>query len=338
MARIGKESVEGGNERRRVPFAVCHNLDCIEGARKHLKDNSVDLIITDPPYGIGGDQLHKHYHRNEGFVIDGYVEIPQEHYEQFSRDWIREAARVLRASGSMYLVTGWTNLRAILNALSETELDLVNHIIWKYNFGVFTRLKYVTSHYHILYLAKPGGKPTFNTYARFAPSEKTAENRSLLYQDMEDVWLIDREYKTGKVRHKNELPAQLLVKMIQYSSNEGDLVADFFAGSFSTAKVAKAMNRSSVSFEIGKEACKHQIPKVDAIEWGEMLWLLKMGKDDRPKNQLKPWTEEDLDNLAAAFQNHRAEGLTKRDAIARLCEDLGRGRFAVLNALKRRGL
>ena len=47
------------------------NQDCIEGAREHLEDNSVDLIITDPPYGIQGDKLDKHYNRNESFVIDG---------------------------------------------------------------------------------------------------------------------------------------------------------------------------------------------------------------------------------------------------------------------------
>ena len=49
------------------------NGDCVEGARRHLPDGSVDLIVTDPPYGIGGDRLHKHYNRSEEFVVDGYV-------------------------------------------------------------------------------------------------------------------------------------------------------------------------------------------------------------------------------------------------------------------------
>ena len=61
------------------------NQDCIEGAREHLEDNSVDLIITGPPYGIQGDKLDKHYNRNESFVIDGYVEVPQEEYAEFSK-------------------------------------------------------------------------------------------------------------------------------------------------------------------------------------------------------------------------------------------------------------
>jgi site-specific DNA-methyltransferase (adenine-specific) len=46
-----------------------YNEDCIEGCKKHFDNGSVDLIITDPPYGINGDQLHKHYNRKEDFVI-----------------------------------------------------------------------------------------------------------------------------------------------------------------------------------------------------------------------------------------------------------------------------
>jgi site-specific DNA-methyltransferase (adenine-specific) len=52
--------------------------DCISGAAAAIPDNSVDLIVTDPPYGINGDKLHRHYNRNEAFVVDGYVEIPHQ--------------------------------------------------------------------------------------------------------------------------------------------------------------------------------------------------------------------------------------------------------------------
>ncbi len=319
-------------------FAFYRDDDCVESARNYLPRGSIDLIITDPPYGIRGDQLHQHYNRNETFVIEGYVEIPEEQYEKFSVQWIREAQRVLRPGGSLYLVSGWTNLRHILNAIEKTNLDLVNHIVWKYNFGVYTRMKYVTSHYHILYLVKPGVNVTFNTYSRYSPSEKSAENRSLLYADMEDVWIIDREYKNGQVRNKNELPKALLTKMIQYSSNEGDVIADFFAGSFSTAKVAKALNRSSVSFEISKEACDYQIEKVKEVQWGELLDKVRKGKDDRPKKQYSPWTKEEYDNLAKQYKNIRDTGLTKRGAIDQLCQEWERGYFSILNALKKRGL
>ena len=317
-------------------FAYYAQGDCKECSQQYLPPSCIDLIITDPPYGIDGHKLHRHYNRDESFVLDGYVEIPKDQYREFSQSWICEAERVLKPGGSFYLVSGWTNLRDILNVIAEeTHLELVNHVIWKYNFGVFTQNKYVSSHYHILYLVKPGAKPVFNTYARFSPKEKTENQGSVLYQDMEDVWDIKREYKKGKTRHKNELPTTLLAKIIQYSSNEGDCVADFFAGSFSTAKVAKGLNRSSVSFEISPEACKHQVPLVDRMEWGSMLDQVPIGQDDRPKNQKQPWTESDLDQLEKAYQEYRRQGMGKKEAIAHLQTDFERGFFSILNALKK---
>ncbi|MBU4334566.1 MAG: DNA-directed RNA polymerase subunit beta, partial [Candidatus Omnitrophica bacterium] len=74
------------------------------------------------------------------------------------------------------------------------------------------------------------------------------------YQDREDVWIINREYKPGKIKNKNELPKALLRKMILYSSNPDDIVCDFFLGSFSTAKVSICLGRRACGFELSKIA------------------------------------------------------------------------------------
>lgn len=234
------------------------NEDCVEGSKKHLKDGSIDLIITDPPYGIKGDKLDQHYNRDESKVIKGYIEIPQAQYAGFSEAWIKEAERVLRPGGSMYIVSGYTNLVDILNALAKTKLKFVNHIIWKYNFGVYTSKKYVSSHYHILYVVKPKGRVTFNTYCRFKATDRDENKRSLNYKDLEDVWVINKEYQPGKVKNKNQLPTKLLTKMIEYSSVKGDLVCDLFMGSFSTAKVATQLGRKATGFEKNKKAFDYQ--------------------------------------------------------------------------------
>jgi len=248
-----------------------YNCDCVEGARKYLADNSVDLIITDPPYGIEGDTLDKHYNRNENNVIDGYVEVPAAEYPIFSRQWITEAERVLKPGGSIYIVCGWTPLRHILNALAETRLKEINHIIWKYNFGVYTKTKYISSHYHILYYAKPGGERNFNTFAFYSSDETANKSGSANYRDREDVWLINREYKPGQIKNKNELPKKLLYKMILYSSNPDDLVCDFFLGGFSTAACAIELRRRACGFEINKTAFDYGSALLSKLIYGFVL-------------------------------------------------------------------
>ena len=299
------------------------NEDCIEGTRRRIADDSVDLIITDPPYGIDGDKLHKHYNRKEEFVLDGYIEVPLDQYPEFSKKWISEAERILRPGGSIYIVSGYTNLIHILNALTMTSLAEVNHIIWKYNFGVFTRRKFVSSHYHILYYTKPGGSVTFNTYCRFGNDERAEDRGSLNYQDREDVWVINREYKPGRAKNKNELPKDLLVKLIQYSSREGDLVFDMFLGSFSTAKVAIGLNRRAGGFEKSRVAYRHQIKELAAIEKGGLLRELRIPKQKPVTNQGKSWSEHDKRLLWERYVDLLARHGTKKQAVEMLCEEFG---------------
>ena len=311
-----------------------YNCDCIEGSKTHIEDNSVDLIITDPPYGIAGDTLHKHYNRNEDYVLDGYIEIPKEQYFDFSRSWIKEAERVLKPGGSMYIVSGYTNLIHILNALSETQLKPVNHIIWKFNFGVYTKNKYISSHYHILYYVKSGGKPTFNTHSRFSDSEKDEFNGSLNYQDREDVWIINKEYKAGQMKNKNELPAQLLAKMIQYSSNEGDLICDFFLGSFSTAKVAIGLNRKACGFEKNSIAYNYQISEIGKVVCGELINQFRTPPANKYFNQGKPIDENEKNIIIQRFIELKNSGTPKKKIIEILVQDTGRGPWSLNKIIK----
>ena len=310
-----------------------YNIDCIEGAKKYLKDNSVDLIITDPPYGIDGDKLHKHYNRDESNVIEGYVEIPKEEYPQFTQKWIKEAERVLKPGGSIYIVSGYTNLIHILNALHQTSLKELNHIIWKYNFGVYTKNKFISSHYHILYYTKPGKKHTFNTNAFYADFEKDNQGRSLNYQDREDVWIINREYKPGEVKNKNELPKQLLMKMILYSSHPEDLVCDFFLGSFSTAKVAIALGRNACGFEINPNAFNYQIKEIQKIKKGEWLNNLRAVSSNKFKQQGRSISLEEKNKIQLEYVELK-KSLSKKEAIEKLCEKYQRGYWSILNIIQ----
>lgn len=310
------------------------NESCISGAPKYIPDNSVDLIITDPPYGIQGDTLHKHYNRNESYVVEGYVEIPEEEYGVFSRQWISEAARILKPGGSIYIVSGYSNLYHILHALRSTPLQEINHIIWKYNFGVWTSRKYISSHYHILFYEKPGGRRIFHLESRFGTGEKDSEGGSRNYQDREDVWVINREYKHAQTKNKNELPLELLTKMIRYSSSEGDTVCDLFLGGGSTARAAIGLNRRAIGFEISPSIFTIREPELRALQPGFLLSDIREPTPSEPSRKGERWTPEAREILLTRYQELRDRGLNKKDIVEQLSKEFERGRWSIIKLLK----
>jgi site-specific DNA-methyltransferase (adenine-specific) len=218
-----------------------------------IPDNVVDLIITDPPFAINFKAKKANYNRTGSRVLEGYKEIKQEDYYQFTLNWMKQCYRILNETGSMYVFSGWNNLRDILNAIEELGFITVNHIIWKYQFGVVTNRRYVSSHYHCLFICKNDKKRKFFPYERFDKDDKDEKGGSLHYQDKEDVWQIKREYWNGEVKTPTKLPAKIIKKILQYSSEKNDLIFDPFLGSGQTAVVSKMENRNYAGFEIVKK-------------------------------------------------------------------------------------
>ena len=239
-----------------------YNQSCIDGMRQHVPDASVDLIFTDPPYGIDGDGLDVHYHRDESNVVPGYIDVPLNQYAQFSRDWINECARVLRPGGSLYIVSGYSNLHHVLNALHATDLEEVNHIIAKYSFGVSTKNKFVSSHYHVLFWAKPDKgkqKRTFNSNWKYTDQKDSYHDR-LSVQDM------PRSHLPGQIKNKNQLNEDFIAKFILYSSNRGDTVLDCFGGGLTTGRTALRYGRKFIGFELNPHAFNAFEPTLSAVE------------------------------------------------------------------------
>jgi site-specific DNA-methyltransferase (adenine-specific) len=202
-----------------------------------IPDGVIDLIVTDPPFAIDFKAQRENYNRTGTNVMEGYQEIPIAEYHDFTQRWMVEAARVLTPDGSMYVFSGWNRLRDILEGLDAAGFTTINHLIWKYQFGVFTKKKYVTSHYHILFVVKDPKRYTFNKIDHYP----------------EDVWVINREYWKGKKKTPTKLPSEIVKKMLMYSSNAGDLVFDPFLGSGTVAVVSQREGRHFLGFEVVPE-------------------------------------------------------------------------------------
>jgi site-specific DNA-methyltransferase (adenine-specific) len=174
-----------------------------------------------------------------------------------------EAFRILKDSGSMYVFSGWNNLKDILRALDDVGFITINHIIWKYQFGVVTKKKFVTSHYHCLYVCKDDKKRKFFPFSRFKKDAKTKDGRSLHYKDKEDVWEIKREYWTGDEKTPTKLPSEIIEKLLEYSSKKNDIVFDPFLGSGQVAVVSKSLQRKFLGFEIVPDYYKFAKKRLD---------------------------------------------------------------------------
>ena len=299
---------------------------------KQIPDHSVDLILTDPPFGlneIGFDR--KHYNRTEQKVIAGYQEAPKNiNYEDWVFSWVQEFDRILKPNGSVLIVSGWTNEADIQYAMRRTQkFKLINHLIWHYNFGVYTKTKFVSSHYHILYYAKTKGKPYFNKNAYHNEDCKNDRGGSKVYDDLQDVIKINKEYKPGQEKNSNALPLKLVEKLIKHTTKVNDVVLDIFSGGFTTQFAALKLKRIAWGCEINQNSCEQFFPKLENFQavYQTEVDLNGYEKPARLKNQGQPLSENEKERIRAYFQSLQG---TKKARLAATAQAFQRGVWSIM--------
>ncbi|MFW9904636.1 MAG: DNA-methyltransferase [Candidatus Thorarchaeota archaeon] len=227
-----------------------YNLDCLEGMDQ-IDSETVDLLLTDPPFGIQFDKVGSQYNRKQKELGMFYTEVDENYYD-FTMKWLQVAWRVMKPTASGFIFSGWNHLNDILNSVTRIGFRLVNHIIWKYQFGVFTKKRFVSSHYHILYFTKlPEKKDNLRTFNRI-PEYSSSPGK--LY--FEDVWLIKRNYQKGGEKTPTRLPLEVTNKCVRMGSNENDLILEPFMGSGSVILSCIQYNRRYIGFEISEPIFK----------------------------------------------------------------------------------
>jgi len=224
-------------------------------------EGAFDLIIADPPFNIGFDKGSHEYGSKEYKLYRDNMSCDD--YLEFSKGWIDLCHRSLNVRGSLYIVSGWTNLVHILQAVESSPFHLLNHIIWRYTWGVYTKRRFVTSHYHVLLLVKDPKDYTFNRLERYQEDvwDEEGEEDELDRRpegeerwDEGDVWFFP-EYNRGndpdRIKgHPCQLPVKLLRKMVLTSTDDGETVGDVFSGSGGTVLAARQTGRRVVGFEV----------------------------------------------------------------------------------------
>ena len=202
---------------------------------KTIPDNSIDLVVTDPPYkttsrgnaGTSGGMLQKEINK-KGQVFKHNNIKPQE--------YIPELYRVLKDGSHCYLMTNHVNLQEMLNVATESGFKFVKCLIWDKGNKIMGQY-YMSSFEYILFLRKGKAKRINNC--------GTA--------DILRVPNIKLKGEDGKNLHDTEKPVELMKIMIDNSSNEGDIVFDPFMGIGSTGVACLELNRRFIGVELDEQ-------------------------------------------------------------------------------------
>jgi site-specific DNA-methyltransferase (adenine-specific) len=220
--------------------------DCLK-LMEDMPSESVDLVVTDPPFNIG---------KKYGGVYNDRRNASE--YLEWCKKWLTECIRVLKPTGSLYLFNYPENNAYLLPFLQE-KMIFKRWMTWHYptNTG-HSKTNFTRTQHSILFCTKTN-KAVFNRDAIAEPYKNPTDKR--IIERLEngskgrapyDVFHFNlvKNVSKDKTEHPCQIPVGLIRIFIKASSNEGDLVLDPFGGSFSTSVAAKELNRNSISIDI----------------------------------------------------------------------------------------
>lgn len=230
--------------------------DCIEEIKK-IESESVDLIFADPPFNVGK------FHNDR---------LKAEEYYSWCENWINACFRVLKKSGTFYLMTLSRHLEKIYPMLGSRGV-FINELHWRNVSASHDKRRFWGSYQPILVYGKTK-EYIFNTYAETREIEKknlrwggysTEPKGQLLdyWADIPFVYAGSIHHKeaiiregTNKKVHPTQMPIDLARRAISFSTNKGAIVLDPFVGSGTTLVAAERLERNSIGIEINKEYCE----------------------------------------------------------------------------------
>lgn len=241
---------------------------------KQLPANSVDMVFADPPYNIKKADWDKFE--------------SQEQYIEWSMQWMKEAARILKPAGSLF-ICGFTEILADLKHPAMQYFKGCKWLIWHYKNKANLGSDWGRAHESILLLRKSKNftmnmdmvRIPYNEHTLKYPSHPQAETSQYgngkarksdwvpnpLGAKPKDVIEIPTTCNGmgEKTKHPTQKPEELLRKFILAASNPGDIILDPFAGSGTTLVVAEQLGRQWIGCEINSEYNTWAIQRIDHV-------------------------------------------------------------------------
>jgi len=231
------------------------NEDMLLGINK-IPDNSIDLIVTDPPYCLGKD-----YGNNSD-------KMKPDLYLEWTEKWIEAVIPKLKETGSFYIFLTWQFCPEIFTFMKK-KLIMKNEIIWDRkvpSMGGSTR-NFTSVHDNIGFFVK-SKKYYFDIDSIRIPYDeetKKARTRSIFVgakwlemgYNPKDLWSVTRIHKQDPERedHPTQKPLEIIERIIKASSPENGIVLDPFMGSGTTVIACLRNKRNYIGFEINSLYC-----------------------------------------------------------------------------------
>lgn len=217
---------------------------------KSISDESINLIVTDPPYpttkrGIGKST-------NTGGLVRSELGRKGKIFEYNNIDvsiYAPECYRVLKDGSHFYIMTNHVNLQHILNTCTDVGFHFIKSLIWNKSNKIMGQY-YMSQFEYILFFRKGKGIKINNCGT----------------PDILNVPNIKTKGKDGKNLHDTEKPVELMKILIENSSKLNDIVFDPFVGIGSTAMACLETNRKFICCELDTTYCdiaKKRIQDID---------------------------------------------------------------------------
>lgn len=222
-----------------------YQLDVLDGL-KLIPNNSVDLVICDPPYGI---DFNSNRRKNSTLKTTKGIANDKDN-TLFLEEVIDELNRVLKDNSHIYWFTRWDKVSE-QKPLLDKHFKVKNSLIWMKNNWSMGDLfgAYAGQYENILFAQK--GRKLLNEV------DGTKRHPDILQYD---------RVPPSELLHSHQKPLDLLEFIIKKSSQEGDIVLVPFCGSGSECVASKILKRKFLSFELEREFIETANKRLDCVE------------------------------------------------------------------------
>jgi len=224
-------------------LTTIYNADCLD-VLKDMKDNSVDLILTDPPYLIN-------YKTNRRKYKDKYQhEIKNDDIKDFSmiEKVLELSYKKLKTNTILALFCSFDYIEKFKTKMQDVGFNIKNVVIWnKGNWTAGDLQAQLGKQYEMILIGHKGCCKFKNDY-RFS-----------------DIWFEPR-VPSEKSVHQNEKPLNIIQRIIEIYTNKGDIVVDTFAGSFTTCVASEQLERKSIGIELEQRYCDIGIKRLNNLQ------------------------------------------------------------------------